>query len=397
ENYVQSPVQPALTANTLVLPFISSWVNGVTSVVANYAATLSMKVEYPIEYKDPQNNKLYNITEFFLEAIIRGGGEPVNLLETPHNFLASKNETIWVPFSQLDFSAFLPPPFDSLIEGAGIELKSPLVALYSSSKSWLEGNVTAAKDVNTIAPDPSEWGNTAFPVATMLALGSGAAAPQLYLVSDPSIFINKYVGEKLSGSFDPSEYDNQQFARNMLSLLLADRPGGKIYFDEGHLAQSYISPLLYMGLFFRFLDLMSMFPLTALLLPITVVGLARKYAPKGRKSAAPLLMTRVQQYSGRSYFAFKMRWLLEFQNYGKGLELIYRRVRREMTKRYSLEEWSPEIAYYALVREYPGVKKDLIQRLNAIEVALVRVAPMTEPEFMKYYLTLKEITDIIRK
>ncbi|MFW9928303.1 MAG: hypothetical protein ACFFD1_02820, partial [Candidatus Thorarchaeota archaeon] len=328
ESYVHSPVQPLLkppttdiNTGTLVAPWITDWTQGVTDVVGNYAAILSMKVRYPTNFTNSAGQTISYDEWFNYGLPVIAGGQGGNRSE----YQASHFETLWVPFGQFDLQLPQVSGLGDILDNFKPSFK--LSALYSSDKSWLEHNVTQAKDVNTISPDASEWGNIEFPVAAMFPLGFDPASPQLYIISDPSIFINKYVGTTpLSGDpndpnyLDPTAYSNRQFSQNLLTLLLAGRSNSVIYFDEGHLAQSYLNPILYMGMFFRFIDLMTMFPLLAPFLPITIVGFARRYAPRGKKAAAPLLMTRVEQYSGRSYFAFKMRFLLEYQHYAKGLD-----------------------------------------------------------------------------
>ncbi len=408
QNFINSPVQPVLHApksDTATGQVVAPWVDDLTQgtdsgVVANYAAVLSMKVKYPTNFtnrNDPTD--VIDYDKWFEYGLPPPLGQGGNRSE----YVASHFETLWVPFGQFDLQIPSISALGSLADA--IKPRFNLAALVSSEKSWIEYNVSQAKDVSRISPSAEEWGNIEFPVASMLPLGFDAAAPQMYLISDPSIFINKYVGTEITGTdnsdpnyFDPNGFSNRQFAINLLTQILKDRPNSIIYFDEGHLAQSYISPILYLGLFFRFLDAMTMFPLIAPLVPITVIGLARKYAPKGRAAAAPLLMTRIEQYSNRSYFAFKMRWFLEFHNYAKGLDLIYRRVRREIMKRYNLTRFSPELAEQAMMTEFPQVaKKKLAGRLMEIERIVASDALISEEEFMKHYLILKEISTMMKR
>ena len=397
QNYVNSPVQPLLeppvndpTIGSLVAPWITTWTSDVSNgVVANYASILSMKIKYPTNFTNINNSTdIINYDAWSALALTNP--------QLASQYKVSQFATQWVPFG--DFPVQIPA-----IQGISSSLLSQLqpkfhlAALYSSQKSFLDSNVTAAKNVNTIVPSASEWGNVQFPVATIIPIGFSADSPQLYLISDPSIFINQYVSQTPTGSFNPQLYSNRQFAINTIQMLLGDRPGATVYFDEGHLAQSYTSPTLYMGLFFRFLDALTMFPLIAPLIPITILGLARRYAPKGRKAAAPLLMTKIEQYRGRSYFAYKMRWLLDYQNYSKGLALIYRRVKRDVIKRYNLEEWSAEIAYTKLSIEFPqNIKGGLLRKFVEIENVVSKDSSMSEGQFMEYYLALKDVTDLIK-
>ena len=92
-----------------------------------------------------------------------------------------------------------------------------------------------------------------------------------------------------------------------------------------------------------------------------------------------------------------MRWLLDYQNYSKGLALIYRRVKRDVIKRYNLEEWSAEIAYTKLSIEFPqNIKGGLLRKFVEIENVVSKDSSMSEGQFMEYYLALKDVTDLIK-
>ena len=281
QSYVNSPVQPLLQppvndplAGSLVAPWITTWTSGVTNgVVANYASILSMKVKYPTNFTNINNSN--NIISYSNWSSLE-----LTNPQLASQYKVSQFATQWVPFGVFPIQIPAVQGIDpSLL--SQLQPKFRLSALYSSQKSFLDSNITAAKDVNTIVPSASEWGNVQFPVATVIPIGFSPASPQLYIISDPSIFINQYLSETPTGSFNPQQYSNRQFAINTLQMLLGNRPSTTVYFDEGHLAQSYTSPTLYMGLFFRFLDAMTMFPLIAPFVPIVILGLARRYTPKG--------------------------------------------------------------------------------------------------------------------
>ena len=62
KNFVDSPVQPILkppksdaASGIIVAPWITDWTEGVSNVVANYAAILSMKVKYPTNFTHTGN------------------------------------------------------------------------------------------------------------------------------------------------------------------------------------------------------------------------------------------------------------------------------------------------------------------------------------------------------
>lgn len=172
-----------------------------------------------------------------------------------------------------------------------------------------------------------------------------------------------------------------------------ERVGQTIIFDEGHLANHPLSPILPLSLYLKFLDMITMFPLFAGGLPIIAILLSRRFMPK-RTQAKPLLLTRVERYYGRSFFAVKMRWFLEYRQYSRGLELIYRRLKRNIIRRYNPEvELSPEIIATYLVNEFPDrfTHKNVVENLTLIENIIEIRALITEDEFLNHYLFLKNV------
>jgi hypothetical protein len=109
-----------------------------------------------------------------------------------------------------------------------------------------------------------------------------------------------------------------------------------------------------------------------------------------------LLVTKAENYYGRSYFAYKMRWFLENRHFTRGLELIYRRVKRDLMKRYNLNEWDPEKAAGLLLAEYSNLRKNLVKKLLEIEMVLDQNLIIEEPRFMDLYLVLQEINNHIK-
>lgn len=400
QNFYKSPVQPVFSppptqslqgqSVTALAPWLTDMVaNDVQQVIGNYASIISMKVQYPSEYvnnSDPTSTKVWNATEY--ESLT---SKDARCSLTPTTF-----GNYWVPFDQ--FSGLGQLNVASIDVSLNVTFK--LSALYSSQKSWLEGNVTAARNVDNIKPDSSEWGNVEFPVAIEFPMGTSASAGSLIIVSDPSIFINRYLSKTVlpgeqDPNFNPTDFDNRQFASNIIDILTKDRPNGVIYFDEGHLEQSLLSPTMYIGTYFRLLDFMSMVPFIAPFLPFLVYGLARSLAPKGKYGSA-LLKTKAENYYGKSYFAYKMRWFLENRHFNRGLELIYRRIKRDLMKRYKMDEWDVKIAVSHLNRDYGNLRKNLQSKMIEIETVLNQNIMIEEQRFMDLYLVCQEITNHVK-
>ncbi len=306
-SYDQHPLTPVFhkpTSNTTTMaaPWISDFTDGLSDkgVVGNFASIITMEVRQPIGVDEETNKTLYDVIE-------------VPMGEFPGSLSAE--------YEQYDLGT--------------INFSLQIAVLYSSSEAWLETDIAAAKnDVNSIEPNVNEWGRPSigFPVFVYFPFPLGG---QIILCSDPSIFINKYLNT--TNYPGAASFDNDVFADNVVNIMMKERPGQTIIFDEGHLANNLLSPIFPLSLYLKFLDMITMFPLFAIfIVPIAII-FSRKFIPK-RTQAKPLLLTRVERYYGRSFFAVKMRWFIEYKQYSRGLELIYRRLKRNLIKRYNPEE-----------------------------------------------------------
>lgn len=374
-SYDQTPLTPIFsfpststqegTSYLMPAPWVTDFTDGLSGsgVIGNFASIISMKVRFPNTSVSADPNETEYITR-------------------------------WVPMGEFPASASdaygdleLPPG----VELPDISFSLQIAVLYSSTQAWLESDLAAAKrDVNSIEPNLDEWGNPSigFPVFVYFPFPLGG---QIILCSDPSIFINQY----LDSTKYPNAtfYDNSDFADNVVDIIMEERVGQTIIFDEGHLANSPISPIFPLSLYLKFLDMVTMFPLFAIfLVPIAII-ISRKFIPK-RTQAKPLLLTRVERYYGRSFFAVKMRWFLEYKQYSRGLELIYRRLKRNLMRRYNPdEELTPDVIAAYLVNEFPDSFSvaNLITNLNLIEGVIDSRAFITEEEFLDHYFFLKNI------
>ncbi|MFX0209506.1 MAG: hypothetical protein ACFFDT_26210 [Candidatus Hodarchaeota archaeon] len=367
-----SPVASNQTGSyRMPAPWVTDFTTGLSGngVIGNFASIITMKVRYPVNVTE-QEDGTCDIT-----------------------FV-----TKWVPMGE--FPASAASAFSDIQEEIpGIEIPDlsfslQIAVLYSSSEAWIESDIELAKrDVNAIHPnksDPYEWANpnVGFPVFVYFPFPLGG---EIIICSDPSIFINKYIDTSRS-DYD-STYDNYQFAQNVVDKIMNNRTGQTVIFDEGHLANHPLSPTFPLSLYLKFLDMITMFPLFAWALPIAAIILSRRFMPK-RTQAKPLLLTRVERYYGRSFFAVKMRWFLEYQQYSRGLELIYRRLKRNLNRRYNPDvELTPEITATYLVNEFPDrfTHKTITDGLSIIETIIETRAVISEQEFLDHYLFLKNI------
>lgn len=360
------------TSYRMPAPWVTEFTTGLSGngVIGNFASIISMKVRYP----KPESE--YNETL----------GEEYDPCDP--DFI-----TKWVPMGEFPASASnaFSEYRDQGFEIPDMSFSLQIAVLYSSSQAWMESDIeTAKRDVNKIGPNTTEWGNpnVGFPVFVYFPFPLGG---DLIICSDPSIFINQYI-DRSRADYDDT-YDNYQFALNVVDKIMSNRTGQTVIFDEGHLANHPLSPTLPLSLYLKFLDMITMFPLFAWALPIVAIILSRRFMPK-RTQAKPLLLTRVERYYGRSFFAVKMRWFLEYQQYSRGLELIYRRLKRNLIRRYTPDvDLTPEIIATYLVNEFPDrfTHKDIIAGLSLIEQIIDSRALISEQEFLDHYLFLKNI------
>jgi hypothetical protein len=354
------------TSYQMPAPWVTDFTSGLSGngVIGNFASVITMKVRYPNRTSE---------------------GYP----ENPEYI------TQWVPMGEFPATvsaAYNNPQLDALgIELPEVSFSLQIAVLYSSSESWLESDLAAAKrDVNDIEPDLNEWAhpNLGFPVFVYFPFPLGG---QIILCSDPSIFINLYLDTTTYP--DAANFDNDKFADNVIDMIMNNRTDQAIIFDEGHLANHPLSPIFPLSLYLKFLDMISMFPLFAGALPIIAIILSRRFMPK-RTQAKPLLLTRVERYYGRSFFAVKMRWFLEYRQYSRGLELIYRRLKRNFIRRYNPDaDLTPEVIASYLESEFPDRfdYKNTSAGLSVIEQIIYSRAPISEEEFLSHYLFLKTI------
>ena len=349
-------------------PWVTDFTTGLSGngVIGNFASIITMKVRYP----DPNNTETNpNATEYI---------------------------TKWVPMGE--FPASAASAYESLELPPGVELPEmsfslQIAVLYSSTQAWMESDISSAKaDVNSIEPNLTEWGNpnVGFPVFVYFPFPLGG---QIILCSDPSIFINQYIDTSNENYPLASQYDNRAFTDNVIRIMMNERPEQTIIFDEGHLANNPFTPIFPLSLYLKFLDMITMFPLFAIfLVPITVI-LSRKFIPR-KTQAKPLLLTRVERYYGRSFFAVKMRWFLEYRQYSRGLELIFRRLKRNIIKRYSPEEdLTPDVIATYLLNEFPESfsYKNLVENFSLINNIIESRSLISEEEFLDHYFFLKNV------
>jgi hypothetical protein len=275
----------------------------------------------------------------------------------------------------------------------GVPIASGIMT--STSNSWLEKDVESAKQ-GEYYPDEDEWRGVQFSVMVPIPLG-GLGVGNILICSDPSIFINELM---------ESGYDNAQLVSNIFNWL--DVSGsGTIYYDESHLSGglqgkailSIFDPFSYVRMYLRYVNSFTMFPLLAPLFPIIMlIFLSRRFPRK--RGPSPLLMTKIQQQQSRSFFAAKMTWYLEYQQFDNALGLMYRRLKRVTKKKFGItEDLDNEKILEILQEKYPEefTFKEVEKILKRVEIITQKSKKISEEEFTQLIIEIKNIEEVVTR
>ncbi|MCG3253228.1 MAG: hypothetical protein KAX09_05220 [Candidatus Heimdallarchaeota archaeon] len=369
--------------NTVIAPFISqintSEIGFSTLPIAGLKINGSLLMDGYSYHTSPVMPVIRNFPEFPGSISMSGVNRVVTSYPSSISFLGIDNdtgETQWYP--RLSIS--------------GVPIASGIAV--SSNFAWLEKDVEAAKD-GDYYPDDDEWRGS-FSLMVPIPLG-GVGVGNILICSDPSIFINELMG---------LGYDNAQLASNVFNWLDFNSTR-RIYYDESHLSSSrtgrfalgIIDPFEYVRMYLRYVNSFTMFPLLAPLFPfITFLFLRRRY-PKSR-GPSPLLMTKVKQSRSRSFFAAKMTWYMNYQQFSNALDLIYKRLKRRLIKKYAVtEELSSEKIVELLDTHFPNQfnLEDVGEMLKRVDLIIQKSRKISEEEFTDLVLDLKNVEELITR
>ncbi|NHJ33316.1 MAG: DUF4350 domain-containing protein [Asgard group archaeon] len=367
--------------NTVIAPFVSqinaSILGMSTLPLAGMKINKSLLMDAYSYHLSPVMPVLRNFIELPGSVSMSGVSRVVTSYPSSISFLGYDNdtgETKWVP----TFS------YQGIPFASGIAV--------SSSSSWLEKDVEAAKQ-GDYYPDEDEWRGVPFSVMVPIPLGA-VGVGNILICSDPSIFINELM--ELPG------YDNAQLASNVFNWL--DFSNSRtIFYDESHLSSSrtgrfalgIIDPFEYVRMYLRYVDSFTMFPLLAPMFPFIVFMFLRRRYPRS-KGPSPLLMTKVKQSRSRSFFAAKMTWYMNYQQFSNALDLIYKRLKRRMIKKYAVsDDLGPEKIVELLDTHFPNQfnLKDVDKMLKNIELIIQKSKRISEEEFTDLVFELKNIEE----
>jgi hypothetical protein len=269
-----------------------------------------------------------------------------------------------------------------------------LFPLYSSKLSWIETDIRAAAE-NRAEPDLDEWGNDAFSLALNLPIFPGGG--KLVFIADTSIFINRWTQQI-------AQNDNLILITNLIKMTTDHHEGNNIpvIFDFGHVHQGLLSPSLYSTTLLKLIANMSMFPLLAPLLPITVFAFGKRLIPEQRR-LRPILLTKRRGGRGASEFDKKIKEVTENSTYGEPINYLAKKLVRTLRSDARFDGGLVDVKNAEVISEFYTEnfkgrfnKRELRSSLGSIfRIAEMPHRPIPGPVGKQYLLLLKELIQIL--
>ncbi len=160
-----------------------------------------------------------------------------------------------------------------------------------------------------------------------------SAGKRIFLSSDASMFDNELI----------TQYDNLQFAHNILEWLTGGDRNIAIVFDESHNApygrREFNSAAMF-GMFQGYINWLSTNPFLSWIYPLWAVRVIARWVPKekDRKRKKKKREEEIEeeikelQFRTSSFFAEKINWYRINKEYNQALVLLYRRLERKINK-----------------------------------------------------------------
>ncbi|MFX1498658.1 MAG: hypothetical protein ACFFBH_14130 [Promethearchaeota archaeon] len=190
---------------------------------------------------------------------------------------------------------------------------------------------------------------------------------RIFLSADASLFDNELINEP--------GFDNRQFAINIVNWLTYNHPKEDwvIAFDEAHIRPEYSRDLSSAGIFgfiTQYIIHLSTNPITAWIYPLLAVYTLRKYLPKKDEKTQKKKAKKQEQKEERekfrtsSYFAQKIEWFRNNNEYSKALKLLYRRLERKLNSQLGDRVISTRNVVDLAIAKEPNISKVKIKRIS---------------------------------
>ncbi|MFW9782108.1 MAG: hypothetical protein ACFFFB_07480 [Candidatus Heimdallarchaeota archaeon] len=190
---------------------------------------------------------------------------------------------------------------------------------------------------------------------------------RIFLSADASLFNNELINQP--------GFDNRQFGINIVNWLTFNHPKEDwvIAFDEAHIRPEYSRDLTSAGIFgfiIQYIIHLSTNPITAWIYPLLAVYTLRKYLPKKDEKAQKKKAKKQEQkeeherFRTSSYFAQKIEWFRNKNEYSKALKLLYRRLERKLNTQLGDRLISTKNVVDLAIAKEPNISKVKTKRIS---------------------------------
>jgi len=246
---------------------------------------------------------------------------------------------------------------------------------YTSSSVWWDLNKNIVQDPEDVT-SPSGYAVTAV-----------SSSNNIYLISDPDILTNYLM---LEGA-----YQNRAFASYLVNFITGGDTSWKIVFDECHQVKHGWSSSFYFGLIVGIEDFLLLSWLLAPLGPYLAFRLIKKFIPEAEKPVKAKL-SKVKR-EGVSLYSQRLNWFKRRHRYEKALALLYRRLKRSLTKLLELKGFHVDRAIERILGNYPEGEVDekrLTEAFKTFETVEKGRRVYYKEEFFKIFLEMRWVADL---
>ncbi|NHI83884.1 MAG: hypothetical protein EAX81_06255 [Candidatus Thorarchaeota archaeon] len=254
---------------------------------------------------------------------------------------------------------------------------------WTTNRAWVEVNVT----------DKYPWPKNDTMAGVLPVVGAidfSTFIPgggRLVALSDPSVFTND-----MWDRFP----DNQRFGSNIINWLSQGQRNYTIAFSENLLAVPWNSPEFIFGLYLGRALWLSAIPLLAPLYPLSTVLGIRKYLPDPKKPEVKSV-SEVFLRRGQTYFSERMVYYRKEGNYGRVVKMLYRRLRRDLTRKNRWTEFSIQKLWELIQYKDSKMKQEeffrAIRRIE--EISSNPRMKVKENEMMDLFFFMRNIQSLL--
>jgi len=217
---------------------------------------------------------------------------------------------------------------------------------------------------------------------------------RVFVSADASLFNNELI----------KEYDNEQFAKNIIQwLTYNDNNDWIVIFDEAHIRPEYSRDLSSAGIFgfiMQYIVHLSTNPITAWIYPLLALYTLRKYLPKKDKKKEEKKIAEEEEkkeekarFRTSSFFAQKIEEFRDKNKYGEALKLLYRRLERKLNAQLQGQKITTKNVIDLVVAKDPSITKLKIKRLSRFMDKIIslkegKVKIRTEEDFEELFFEM---------